>query len=272
MRWYIPSWNGDYRLDPNGENACVLVVTDPTPAEKEVIVRFLSYARERKWTSRKRLATRSRETRIPLAASVTQVAPVLIDSGGAPKIGALTVLKFSNGEMTATEDPAAAAQAAEDQGEKAKAAATVKRPTSCCPSCIPGSTEPATEVLLEFLTPEQHRTWARERYVICYGGLTGHRYAVAHRHSEHARAWGKITRDLTEGLTLHFHDWSVPPEEEVLGALVMLQFRENWVRHEATAFGANVYFKNPFGGFLDGVPDAKLTRALGSMAWDLIRE
>lgn len=277
--WYIPSWNGDYRLEPADDGkSCVLIVVDPTPAEKETVVRFLSYARERKWTTRKRLGTRGKETKVPLKATVTEAAPVLIDSGAALKIGALTVLRFSSGEMTAEENPEEIAKKAEKEvkegKKKPKAAATVKRPTSCCPSCIPGAIEPATEVLLAFLTPEQHRTWADGRYVMVQGGLTGYRYAVAHRHSEHAREWGKVCRDVTHDFTLHFHDTSVPPEEEVLGTMLILQHREHWLRHEATCLGLaekGRIFKNPFGDFFDGVQDAAWTAVAGRMVRDLTR-
>ena len=33
---------------------------------------------------------------------------------------------------------------------------------------------------------------------------------------------------------LHFHDNSVPPEEEVLAAKLILEHREPWLRNEAT--------------------------------------
>jgi hypothetical protein len=154
--------------------------------------------------------------------------------------------------------------------EEEKAAATVKRPTPSCPRCIPGAIEPASEVLLSFLTDEQHEEWAKNRCLIAIGGLTGHRYLIGHRHSKQAQRAGKICYDLDDGGVLHFHDNSVPPEEEVLAAKLILEHREPWLRNEATCFfycsGAqfDYVFKNPFGGYLDGVPDSQFTGELGS--------
>jgi hypothetical protein len=152
----------------------------------------------------------------------------------------------------------------------AKAAATVRRATPCCPDCyVDDAVEPATEVLLSFLTPEQHRTWAASRYVVVRGQLTGHRYLLAHRHSPIATANKRIGYDLDDDAVMHFHDWSVPPEEEVLGAMLVLGHREPWLRNEATCLGRlgrdfRYVFKNPFGGGMDGVPDSIFTQNIGS--------
>lgn len=149
---------------------------------------------------------------------------------------------------------------------KAEKAATVKRPTPSCPRCMPGAIEPANEVLQSFLTPEQHELWAKDRAIIVTGGITGHRYLVSHRHGRHAIKAGKICFDLDDLGVLHFHDNSVPPEEEVLATKLILEHREPWLRHEATCLGGDFdfVFKNPFGGGMDGVPDSRLTGEVGS--------
>ena len=147
-----------------------------------------------------------------------------------------------------------------------KAAATVKRPTPSCPKCMPGAVGPANEVLQNFLTEEQHELWAKDRAIIVHGGLTGHRYLVSHRHGRHAIRGGKICFDLDDLGVLHFHDNSVPPEEEVLATKLILEHREPWLRHEATCLGGDFdfVFKNPFGGGMDGVPDSQLTGEVGN--------
>lgn len=154
--------------------------------------------------------------------------------------------------------------------DKPKKAATVKRPTPSCPRCFVDAVEPATEVLLSFLDEEQHEQWAHNRSIIVTGGLTGHRYLLAHRHSKNAAKMGKICMDLDDHGVLHFHDWSVPPEEEVLAAMLILQHREPWLRNEATCLGMNgqvvvwdYLFKNPFGNGKDGVADSTFTGELG---------
>ena len=148
--------------------------------------------------------------------------------------------------------------------DTAQAAVTVPRATPCCPSCIPGAIEPATEVLLSFLSPDQHRQWSDHRYVTVDGGLSGHRYLLAHRHTPRARQQGRICMDLDDNIIMHFHDWTLPPEEEVLSAMLVLRHREDWLRNEATCFGGSDVFKNPFGGAGDGVWDSSLTSDIGN--------
>jgi len=157
-------------------------------------------------------------------------------------------------------------------------AATVKRPTPSCPQCYVDAVEPATEVLLDFLDEEQHEQWAKDRSMIVTGGLTGHRYLLAHRSSEKAAKVGKICYDLDDGGVLHFHDHSVPPEEEILAAMLCLKFREPWLRNEATCLsetstgmymvggcgGYDFVFKNPFGDGADGIADSNFIGELGS--------
>ncbi len=176
------------------------------------------------------------------------------------------------GEETAVAKPEETKPAKEE-----KAAATVKRPTPSCPRCIPGAIEPASEVLLSFLTDEQHEEWAKNRCFIAIGGLTGHRYLIAHRHSRQAQKAGKVCYDLDDGGVLHFHDNSVPPEEEALAAKLVLEHREPWLRNEATCLGLasagglmiggggfDYVFKNPFGDGGDGVADSQFTGEIGS--------
>lgn len=149
-------------------------------------------------------------------------------------------------------------------------AVSVKRPTPSCPQCVPGVTSRASEVLNTFLTPDERYCWARDRYIIIKGGLSGHRYMLAHRHSTYAVKAGRICYDLDDDFVVHFHDNSVPPEEEVLAAKLILQHREPWLRNEATCLGPSprprqLVFKNPFGGVLDGVDEAIQTQVLGSL-------
>ena len=44
----------------------------------------------------------------------------------------------------------------------------------------------------------------------------------------------KICYDIDDRCVLHFHDWTVPPEEEVLATKLILEHREAWLRNEAT--------------------------------------
>jgi hypothetical protein len=151
-----------------------------------------------------------------------------------------------------------------EKAEQAKAAATVKRATPSCPDCYVDACAPATEVLLDFLTPEQHEDWARERAIVVEGGITGNRYLLSHRHGPRAAHHTRICYDLDDDRVVHFHDNRVPPEEEVLGAKLVLEHAEPWLRNEATMLGGgSCVFKNPFGDGGDGVWDATLMNKVG---------
>ena len=151
-------------------------------------------------------------------------------------------------------------------GEKPVVAATVQRPTPCCPRCIPGAVEPATEVLLSFLSDEQHESWSKDRCLIAVGGFTGVRYLLAHRHTARAQKIGRVCYSLDDEAVVHFHQTEVPPEEEILAALLILEQREHWLRNEATLFDFNPdlgRFKNPFGDGGDGTWDAAVMDGFG---------
>jgi hypothetical protein len=281
VKIYLPSWNGDFRLEGNGKEGSKLVVHDPTPHEQKLIEEFLRTVEAKGWVSDRdagfsqgayRTPT-SGKSEIAISAPLSKAAKILIKIAR-PKKQTLTAISFSNGDLSLIEgadEPAvekiaeivekAAATETPDQPAKA---ASVRRPTPCCPDCEVGSVTPASEVLLSFLNEEEHETWARERAIIVTGGLTGHRYILAHRQSAIAAHNTRMCFDLNDGQVLHFHDNSVPPEEEVLAAKLILEHREPWLRNEATLLeGDNMKFKNPFGGFSDGTESAAFVSELG---------
>lgn len=145
---------------------------------------------------------------------------------------------------------------------KPKAATTVARPTVCCPRCVAGDLTPAGEVLYEFLTDDEKRQWEKDHSIVVYGGITGHPYLLSHRHGRWAIKHGKICRDLRNNQTLHFHDHSVPPEEEVLAAKLILEHREHWLRVSGTGCG-DPYLPSPFGNGADGTRSTGFTTQLG---------
>jgi hypothetical protein len=279
VKFYIPSWNGDFRLEGDGKGGTKLVVHKPTPHEQKIVGEFLRKAVAKGWASKQDLATMIDSGAITTGATMAISAPLakaskILVKLARPKKQTLTAISFSDGKLSIIEgaDEAAAEQiekvvekaaATEDPKQPAKAA-SVKRPTPCCPDCEIGAVAPASEVLLSFLNEEEHETWARERSIVVTGGLTGHRYVVAHRQSPIAAYNTRMCFDLDDGEILHFHDNSVPPEEEVLAAKLILEHREPWLRNEATLLGGdNLKFKNPFGDVMDGAESAALMRELG---------
>lgn len=274
MRWYFPAWNGDHRLvsvdkstyrDADPETSCVLEVSDPTVRERELLGNFLKVAVKKKWTKVDELKLEKvgdrEEQKILLDVSLADAGDALVKILK-PKTATLTAVSYENGELRVSE---------KERPEKdAKAAASVKRHTPCCPQCFVGAVDRASECLLDFLTPEEHESWASKRYIVVEGGLSKHRYVLAHRRSPMAARIGRMCFDLDDNVVMHFHDNTVPPEEEVLAAKLILEHREPWLRNEATLYdkiygGAEHIFKNPFGGYMDGTESAGLAQTFGHL-------
>jgi len=272
MKWYFPAWNGDVRIESLGEQTRITVIS-PTELEKTQLEGLHKTFRKKGWTEANTLWETNRagyrdttRQETLLSAKLEKVAPIVTKALKAGK-QTLSALVLKNGQVeTVHGDETTALATRADEG---KAAATVKRHTPSCPQCIPGSIEPAREVLLEFLDEDQHKQWAKERAITVFGGMTGQAYLIAHRHSEIAVAQGRICYAIDDEGVVHFHDWTVPPEEEVLAAKLILEHREPWLRNEATMFATNAdrstVFKNPFGDFFDGVADASMTQSIGTM-------
>lgn len=295
MRLYLPSWSGDFRLE-GGEQGSVLKLTNPTPGERRVIGDFLRFAGKRGWAdegivpSGKGAPYEASSDQIEIRAPLAKAGRPLIKLMR-PVDRTLTAIMFSDGKLSIVEGATSkslasieeqTALAVQKEQEPAKTekkkeakAASVRRPTPSCPNCLPGAVEPASEVLLDFLTPEQHEDWSRRRAIVVEGELSGHRYLLAHRGTRLAARMGRMCYDLDDGEIIHFHDWGVPPEEEVLAAKLVLEHREPWLRNEATCLGGSgrhrEVFKNPFGDGMDGTESAGIAQGfaralLGSMS------
>jgi hypothetical protein len=279
MKWFIPSWNGDLRLEPDPDDSQVtlLSIVKPTVSETRIVNEMGKTFGEKGWLKEpwkeietSRFKTKTFKVNAPLEEVGVVATPIM-----RPGKQVLTAIRFVDGKVETVngQEPEKLKALAEKAKDTGKAAATVKRPTPSCPSCIPGSIEPATEVLLAFLNKEEHESWAKERCIVVQGGISGNQYLLSHRHSPFARRAGRMCFDLDDRFVVHFHDWSVPPEEEVLAAKLILEHREDWLRNEATCLGApraKMVFKNPFGDYFDGVPDAQLSQGIGTLLKGLL--
>lgn len=278
MKIYVPSWNGDFRLEDDGKGNTRLILHRPTPLERKIVGKLLHEAGNKNWTEKRpETSYEGKDDEVPtLMAPLAKTSKLLIKLTR-PKRQTLTAVSFSDGKLsviegaddkalTKIEEAVSLAASTEEPAKPAKAA-SVRRPTPCCPQCVAGSVAPASEVLLQFLGPEEHASWARERAIVVTGGLTGHRYLLAHRRSQIAEVNRKMCYDLDDGDILHFHDNAVPPEEEVLAAKLILEHRENWLRNEATVLGdgSRMKFKNPFGDWLDGVETSQFVGGIGAV-------
>ena len=274
--WFIPSWNGDFRLTPGDDDeTSKLLVMAPTPHEMQLLATFMAVARKKKWTKEKLPKDEAIDTRtIVLDAPLATVGPALVKITK-PADRTLTAVSFKNGQLEVAETGSLETVIAKAKKDPEAKAVSVARPTPCCPSCVPGSVEPASDVLLSFLNEQEHADWAKHRAIMVTGGRSGHRYLIAHRHSRTAVLNKKICYDVDDHCVLHFHDWTVPPEEEVLATKLILEHREAWLRNEATVLQQDskgewldlgfMRYKNPFGDASDGRADAALTAVLGKV-------
>ena len=275
--WYVPSWNGDFRLTAgDDEKTSKLLVMAPTPHEIQLLNSFLSKAHKKKWTSELLSQDDVNDTRtILLKAPLAKTGPLLVKTTK-PADRTLTAVSFKDGRLEVAETGALETLVAKAENDKEAKAVSVSRPTPCCPRCEVGSIAPAREVLMAFLSPQEHADWADHRAIIVRGGKSGHRYLLAHRNSPTAARLGKICYDLEDHFVLHFHQTEVPPEEEILAAKLILEHREPWLRNEATVLTQTkdgrwhdlgfMHYKNPFGDVTDGRVDAAITATFGVAA------
>lgn len=265
MRWFFPTWSGDFRLEADGEK-CKLTVVDPTPAELDRLGVFLKKARSKDWVAEHvGLAGSLKKIVIPIDAPLSKAGKILL---GKRSKGILTAVVSQAGEVSAEiEGDTTKALALVDKKDT-EAAVSTRRPTLCCPEPYPGPDARATEVLNTFCTPEQRAEYETEGLLHCYGNLSGRLYEIAHRHHPRAIERGKIVLDVESGDVMHAYDWAVPPAEEVLAMKLTLEHAEHWIRNRSgnlTSVGP--WYVNPFmmpgreGS--DGLADAAFMRSLG---------
>jgi len=275
--WYIPSWSGDFRLvagdDPKTSK---LLVMQPTPHELQLLARFMTDARKKKWTKEAFTEHDVIDTRtIELKAPLSKAGPALVKIAK-PADRTLTAVSFKNGKLEVAETNMVETLAEKAAADPEAKAVSVSRPTPCCPRCEPGAIPPARDVLLAFLNEQEHADWAEHRAISVVGGMSGHRYLLAHRNSPTAGRLGKICYDMDDRFVLHFHATDLPPEEEILAAKLILEHREPWLRNEATVVQQAsdgtwrdlgfMRYKNPFGDIQDGRTDAAITGWIGALA------
>jgi len=262
-RWYFPSWSGDYRLLPDGDDACLLRVENPTSGELADLGDFLTKARKKDWIEKHLGVSSTGVSELRFSAPITQVGKALLGRRGR---GVITAVRSVDGTVTAETDKDLAAKAVDDpQAEKAVTAA---RPTLCCPYCVTGPDVAANEVLRDFCSAGQLKTWEEHGYLFCVGSLTGRKYRIAHRHHPVSVQAGKIITDMEDGMVLHAYDWSVPPAEEVLAAKLVLEHREDWIRNASGClYTDKERFEHPLmppgESISDGLDDAAFMRGVG---------
>lgn len=234
MKWFFPSWNGDHRLRPILEgdtpyrsrpNACALEVSAPTAVERNRINEFLEVAKEKGWTSTGRLRLRGNEAVIHLDTGLATAGRKL-EKILRPSASRITAIRYSDGRVVV--ERAGEAQPVEE----AEAAVTTMRGFRGCPAPVPVNFR-ASEALAAFLDPAQTADWEKRKALVVYGSDTQAPYVVFHRGHPSAMKNEYIGFCLASGGllggSLCYHDWSVPPEEEVLGLKLLIEHDESWL-------------------------------------------
>lgn len=270
--WHIPSFCGDFELraDEEDEGKSMLIVEDPTDGEMVQLGTFLAALRQRKWVNKAVGIIPTGRTVLRFEQPIVKVAPLMVSELGSAR-SQLTVVKSVGGQVTHTFDTDGL-EAEEVQAEVAKAAekappkataATVRKPTSCCPTAVEGPVRKASRLLAAFCTPSQWAEWVEHGFITVRGHMSGHWYRICHRNTPLAVEQGKIVWDLTDNRLVHCYDWSVPPAEEVLAVKLLAEHREHWIRNTATVFGGRGALEHPYGDIADGTADATLFRHVG---------
>jgi len=229
MKWYLPSFYGDIRLTTQG-SATEIEWENLTPTEREALETL-----SRKWP----IGTISSKGSATLEKPIAKVENVL---ARAMKRGRklLTAVTFAGGRIEEVHRGDGEVSALARVADKAKAAVTVAQPTVGCPRPEFEKAEVrATEVLREFLTPEQLADFDRDQRFIVVGADSGHRYMLISRQSPKLRDFGgRSVYDVTEGRPVCVHDWLVPASEELLELSLFLSLpaREKYVRSLPEAF------------------------------------
>lgn len=215
---FIPAECGDFRLERDGDGACVLTVVDPTSDDRQRLDPFFKRARELEWFDEDQVLASEGETIIRIAHPLAKVGEVLAGETARPSASTWTALRYEKGvyvvdgvSLTNTKD--------------AIAAATVSAPNKGCPAPAPCARRP-WEVLQAFSTARQMDEYRERGRMPVIGGATGRLYHVHHR-DEAARLG--LARCVTVGATgapMCMWEARVPPEEETLALMLALQHRE----------------------------------------------
>ncbi len=224
-------------LERTSPKATRVTITGLSDLERSAMSALISRARTgtllgQPWASRQALdaidLSSLKEQRLELGADIGAVHKVL-SKRLKPGRRQVSMVRYSSGRIEEIYE------GAEPQRAEAAKAVTVAAPVLGCPAPDLDAAElRATEVLEQFLHPEQLKDLRSRQQLVAFGADTGHRYMLTSRYARDALrlTGGRSLFDLDERLPLCVHDWDVPPAEELLGLLVHLSLpgHETYVR------------------------------------------
>lgn len=252
VKWYLPSFYGDIKLESQGDKRTMLTIHGLSPEEEHAMGILKKKAMEKgvfkePWATADALASLNlrntvSEQKLVLEASITDVQKVLAKAlkPGRKKISAV---KFSGGkieEVTVANqgliEVVSKVPGKDEEGPvRAEAvAATVAAPVRGCPEpdFTPADVR-ASAVLRAFLSPEQVLDFNTRGAFLVEGADSGHRYQLTSRQNHRELATVRRSLyDLDDRTPLCVHDWDVPASEELLAIMFCLVIpgREGHVR------------------------------------------
>lgn len=235
--WFIPCWSGDFRLEPDPNNAegCLLTVDDPSALDRERLAPFLVEARARGWMDAAAGIAPSGRTVLPVSATIRDAGPILAEQV-LPDGPVWTALRSVDGSVTLLEGTARelherirfGLEHRAGVGRLLEAAVTLAPPRRGCPPPSPAPTR-ASQVLAAFSTRRQLGALERYGFMPVHGGASGRVYQVFHRDAARRRGLGHCVVDVERGEEICAWDDRVPAEEEVLALKLALEHREAWL-------------------------------------------
>jgi hypothetical protein len=100
--WFFPCWSGDFRLEADTADTCILTVEDPTAADYEILNEVLGIARVKGWINPSLGIQPKGVSVLPLTASMREVAPYIAKEIH-PEGDVWTILRHADGKVTLDE-------------------------------------------------------------------------------------------------------------------------------------------------------------------------
>lgn len=265
MKWYLPTFYGDIRLERLERSKTRVVLVQLTPSEKKAAKKLRETALAPPWRSTPWCEAEAFPPidDLPIEKAIDLNAPLgkvqkLLAKALKPERTLMDVVKFTDGKMeevtnwpidpevepgyrdkaTPTpEKPKAEAKPEKPKKPKKepKAGTTVAQPTQGCPAPnFQQAKDRATEVLCAFLNPDQIDDFNRYQRFVTVGADTGHRYMLTSRtaRDQLGHYGDRSVYDLDARHSLCVHDYTIPAPEELLSLHLFLSLpgREAYIR------------------------------------------
>jgi hypothetical protein len=268
FQWYIPSWYGDIRLRVIDDAHTRVEVTALTQGELFAMQALKQRSLQgglmkKRWATEKAWASMPDDSFVigdKKPRHVILKAPVVaverfITRQLRGKSDTVSVMITDHGklyEIKVPEDPDVDTNVLpfrrDPGGEEPEAATTVRKPAIGCPAPdFEHAHIRATDVLRQFLTPQQTADYEKHQRFVTVGGKTGKRYMLTSRHARSELSkYHRTVYNLDDDQAKCVHDWGIPAPEELLTMHLMLSMPEyeEYVCGLQTGGGAVVYGGN----------------------------